>query len=535
MFERCAASNESRRRTPSSVVRDGDVIVVRSVEGETTSLWEAFEGEGWRAVAGDGARVRCVRIETRRRGGATNGRGAVRVAFRSIDDDVSRGGGKWASVRGDRRMKAIGFESAAVTKEAHWDVTSCAPDASGRGTRVRLRARAARGVKMEIVMRHRACAAIEAFERWGEYERAIEGGLAYHVELNGECETLLNELSDGFMKELTALESEIIKAGKVNFGKRVVSDEKEPDSPAVNPFEVASPAPAPPPAAHLDPLPLLNKRSTEVNPSTPAGAIRTRRNKVTFTDEYPSPTDEEIAVVRDESWRFASTGKKSARPINPFGSETPATAEKTPEMSDYWDFAPSDDEYHDAQSSGSLTPQLSRGATEVRRSITTTTTTPTEQTVKVLFEGKYNRIETEDFEVAAIRKSGIDPRDVVSTPGTTSAMLKYVGQMYVSEFRSEMNILNVPYVTLDEVIVDFVELAARKRREEAIKDPRLNIKEALTEQYILSMKTDDFLVLLHNYGDEPGYAEVSTLKRALAIAITTKGALSSSSEDERYY
>ena len=113
-------------------------------------------------------------------------------------------------------------------------------------------------------------------------------------------------------------------------------------------------------------------------------------------------------------------------------------------------------------------------------------------------------------------------------------MLKYVGQMYVSEFRSEMNILNVPYVTLDEVIVDFVELAARKRREEAIKDPRLNIKEALTEQYILSMKTDDFLVLLHNYGDEPGYAEVSTLKRALAIAITTKGALSSSSEDERY-
>lgn len=152
-------------------------------------------------------------------------------------------------------------------------------------------------------------------------------------------------------------------------------------------------------------------------------------------------------------------------------------------------------------------------------------------TTTTTFAGKYNQFESDDMESAAIRKSGIDPRNVVSTPGTTSAMLKYVGQMYVSEFRSEMNILNVPYVTLDEVVVDFVEHAARKRGNPTFNDPRVQINEALSEQYIMSMKTDDFLLLLHDYGDEPGYAEVATLKRALAIAITTKGALSSSDSE----
>ena len=40
-----------------------------------------------------------------------------------------------------------------------------------------------------------------------------------------------------------------------------------------------------------------------------------------------------------------------------------------------------------------------------------------------------------------------------------------------------------------------------------------------------------FYLCCTDYGDEAGYTEVATLKRALAIAITTKGALSSSDSE----
>ena len=203
-------------------------------------------------------------------------------------------------------------------------------------------------------------------------------------------------------------------------------------------------------------------------------------------------------------------------------------------MSDYWDFASSgeDDSFFDASTPGTFRGKTrasprSANATTTATAATTSTTTTTTETL----EGKYSQFMSDDIETAAIRKSGIDPNRVVGTPGTTSAMLKYVGQMYVSEFRSEMNLLNVPYVTLDEVIVDFIELVSQKRSQRTFNDPRLNVKEPLSEQFIMSMKTDDFLSLLHDYGDEAGYTEVATLKRALAIAITTKGALSSSDSE----
>jgi hypothetical protein len=234
--------------------------------------------------------------------------------------------------------------------------------------------------------------------------------------------------------------------------------------------------------------------------------------------------------VRDEAWRFSSTAKKSTASRGNAFERTPASttsaraAQATPGMSDYWEFENTAEQsfYEDARTPSSFNAkEYSTSSFEFAKETTKTTT----------FAGKYSQFESDDMEVAAIRKSGIDPRNVVSTPGTTSAMLKYVGQMYVSEFRSEMNILNVPYVTLDEVIVDFVEHAARKRSDSTFRDPRMRVTETLSEQYIMSMKTDDFLLLLHDYDDKPGYAEVATLKRALAIAITTKGALSSSDDE----
>ena len=237
-------------------------------------------------------------------------------------------------------------------------------------------------------------------------------------------------------------------------------------------------------------------------------SLKGRRGKPE-DDAYPSPTDAEIASVRDESWRFTSTAKKSA------GNRTPNTEGR---ISDYWEFSGSaEDSFYDASDK---TPEMSFGKRESRTSARKVTTSA--------LAGKYNsRIDDEDIARAAVRKSGLDPRDVVSTPGTTSAMLKYVGQMYVSELRSEMNILNVPYVTLDEVILDFIELAKTKKPSSLT----AKVKGAITEQYIMSMKTDDFLLMLHEFDDEPGYSEVATLKRALAIAITSKGALSSSDSD----
>jgi len=493
-----------------AIVSDGDVLVVRMISGGRSAR-EAF-GE---ALVDEETPARLTAIRIDRGGGADDARrgrnGGVRYAFICRDTNFSAEcRGKYASVHGDGTV--IRFENAAVTKAAHWEVTDASVDKKG-GTRVRFRSCERRDVCLEAVIRERTCSALTAFEAWCQYERAVEYEERYQEKLDVECETLLEKLAAGFAKELRVIEAEIIDAGRAKFGGRVVESDVL-DSPKTNPFEVASPALVSR-ARDLDRLPSLEKRSTEVVASTPAGGLASLRHKHTLVETYPSPTDDEIAGVRDESWRFTSTGKKSAR-VNPFGQVSPATSTKTPQnMSDYWDFEDSDDEYYDAATPGALGSK-----------VTTT------KTSKVLFEGKYNQLESEDVEVAAIRKSGIDPRDVVSTPGTTSAMLKYVGQMYVSEFRSELSILNIPTVTLDEVVLDFVEHAASRRKDPSFKDSRLNASDILTEKYIMSLKTDDFLMLLQEYDDQAGHTEIATLKRALAIAITTKGALSSS-DDER--
>ena len=157
---------------------------------------------------------------------------------------------------------------------------------------------------------------------------------------------------------------------------------------------------------------------------------------------------------------------------------------------------------------------------------TSTTTTTTET-----FEGKYSQFVSDDIETAAIRKSGIDPNRVVGTPGTTSAMLASAGRCRLRvSIRDESSQRAVRHPRRSHRRFHRVCLS-KKRSQPTLNDPRLNVKEPLSEQFIMSMKTDDFLSLLHDYGDEAGYTEVATLKRALAIAITTKGALSSSDSE----
>ena len=116
----------------------------------------------------------------------------------------------------------------------------------------------------------------------------------------------------GVKKELRAIEAEIIDAGRTQYGKRVViGDDVElsprvenPFSPTVNPSTTASPAASPEShVVELDPLPSLQRRSNAVHLSTPEGAIGSWRGRHVF-NEFLSPTDEEIAAVRDESWRF---------------------------------------------------------------------------------------------------------------------------------------------------------------------------------------------------------------------------------------
>ena len=523
-FEALRRDAEARAR--EDPLSDGDVIVVRRVRG-ARSAREAF-GE---AVLDEttAPRLTAVRITRGDEGG--NGKEGAKYAFVVRDGNFDAGCyGKYVTVhKGETVMR---FETKAVTREAQWALAG----GTRRDGKITLRSCARKDVILEGRV-ERKCSALVAFRAWSAYERASEMEAQYQVDVELECETLLETLADGFAKELRAIEADIIDAGRAKLGPRVIPDEMPSPIVPVNPFARASPMAASPEphVVELDPLPSLEKRSNDVNPSTPAGAIGSWRGKHVFNDmdDYPSPTDAEIAAVRDEAWRFTSTAKKStAARGNPF-EDTPASSKSTrvpqatPGMSDYWEFDNTVDEsiYEDARTPSSFNAREdSTSSFEFDAKETRTTTTTT-------FVGKYNQFESDDMESAAIRKSGIDPRNVVSTPGTTSAMLKYVGQMYVSEFRSEMNILNVPYVTLDEVVVDFVEHAARKRGDPTFNDPRVQINEALSEQYIMSMKTDDFLLLLHDYGDEPGYAEVATLKRALAIAITTKGALSSSDSE----
>lgn len=453
--------------------------------------------------------------------------GSMRYALCALDDDFGATYyGAYASVHGEAPV--LRFESKAITREAQWEVASAKTTMSG-GEKIVLRSCVRRDVTLTGTLT-RSRSAWSAFNAWATFVKTceIEGRLM--TEVKTEADAILGKLADGFMRELKAIESEAQATSRAKFGPRVIAEEivREIETTTTtinrNPFEESPAAPSYA-ASELDPLSSLKKRSTTINPSTPAGGIASLKNRALVMDAYPSPTDEEIAAVRDESWRFASTGKKStaSRRVNPF-EETPIAAVDTPgRMTDYWDFSAEEESFYDAIEARPA-PASAVSARVVVASKTTADT----------LAGKYGQIEDEDFEHAAVRKSGLDPRAVVSTPGTTSAMLKYVGQMYVSEFRSEMNILNVPFVTLDEVVVDFVELARAKGMKPADDDPRLDVKGAITEQYIMSMKTDDFLLMLHDFGDEAGYAEIATLKRALAIAITTKGALSSSDSDSDF-
>jgi hypothetical protein len=505
---------------------DGDVIVIASGCDD-----EAIGDDvvaGGRSMDDADARGPKPRLTVARVPSAGGADGSMRYALCALDDDFGATYyGAYASVHGEAPV--LRFESKAITREAQWEVASAKTTMSG-GEKIVLRSCVRRDVTLTGTLT-RSRSAWSAFNAWATFVKTceIEGRLM--TEVKTEADAILGKLADGFMRELKAIENEAQATSRAKFGPRVIAEEieREIESSTTttinrNPFEESPSAPSYA-ASELDPLSSLKKRSTTVNPSTPAGGIASLKNRALAMDAYPSPTDEEIAAVRDESWRFTSTGKKSSasRRVNPFEESPIATADTPGRMTDYWDFSAEDESFYDAIEA-SPAPASASSARVVATSKTTADT----------LAGKYGQIEDEDFEHAAVRKSGLDPRAVVSTPGTTSAMLKYVGQMYVSEFRSEMNILNVPFVTLDEVVVDFVELARAKGMKPAKDDPRLDVKGAITEQYIMSMKTDDFLLMLHDFGDEAGYAEIATLKRALAIAITTKGALSSSDSDSDF-
>ena len=506
---------------------DGDVIVIASGCDD-----EAIGDDvvaGGRSMDDADARGPKPRLTVARVPNAADG--SMRYALCALDDDFgAKYYGAYASVHGEAPV--LRFESKAITREAQWEVASAKATVSG-GEKIVLRSCVRRDVTLTGTLT-RSRSAWSAFDAWATFVKTceIEGRLM--TEVKTEADAILGKLADGFMRELKAIESEAQATSRAKFGPRVIAEEIEREIETTttattttinrNPFEESPAAPSYA-ASELDPLSSLKKRSTTINPSTPAGGIASLKNRALTMDAYPSPTDEEIAAVRDESWRFTSTGKKStaSRRVNPF-EETPiATADTPGRMTDYWDFSAEEESFYDAIEA-SPAPASASSARVVATSKTTADT----------LAGKYGQIEDEDFEHAAVRKSGLDPRAVISTPGTTSAMLKYVGQMYVSEFRSEMNILNVPFVTLDEVVVDFVELARAKGMKPAKDDPRLDVKGTITEQYIMSMKTDDFLLMLHDFGDKAGYAEIATLKRALAIAITTKGALSSSDSDSDF-
>jgi len=502
---------------------DGDVIVIASGCDD-----EAIGDDvvaGGRSMVDADARGPKPRLTVARVPNAGAAGGSMRYALCALDDDFgARYYGAYASVHGEAPV--LRFESKAITREAQWEVALAKTTTNG-GEKIILRSCVRRDVTLTGTLR-RSRSAWSAFNAWATFVKTCEIEGQLQTEVKTEADAILDKLADGFMRELKAIESEAQATSRAKFGPRVIAEEidREVETMMIsrNPFEESPAAPSYA-ASELDPLSSLKKRSTTINPSTPADGIASLKNRSLAMDAYPSPTDEEIAAVRDESWRFTSTGKKStaSRRVNRF-EETPISAADTPgRMTDYWDFDAEEESFYDAIEA-SPAPASATSARVVATSKTTADT----------LAGKYGQIEDEDIEHAAVRKSGLDPRAVVSTPGTTSAMLKYVGQMYVSEFRSEMNILNVPFVTLDEVIVDFVELARAKGMKPAKDDPRLDVKDTITEQYIMSMKTDDFLLMLHDFGDEAGYAEIATLKRALAIAITTKGALSSSDSDSDF-
>ena len=511
---------------------DGDVIRIAS--GAARAMSARVEGEALEDgdVRGASLKLACASVPV--------GNSKAKFAFVARDDAFGENTyGMYATVHRDAPV--MRFESRAMTSAAHWELASSKKRSDGT-TKIILRSCVRRDVIMEGVI-EREYTPMEAFETWTSFVGVVEAEGEVQRECETEANAVLAKLSAGFARELNTIEQQINAASRAKLGPRIVEGARE-QSPATvvkkeNPFQsIVAPSGADiAPAPALDPLPSLQRRSMHVKPSTPMDESwqaqyptqnRSAREELVLSDEdFPSPSAQEIAAVRDEAWRFQSTGKKTTARTSSTGFGTPmsanATPTSTPGMSSKWDFgtpnsagsARSDESFF-SDAGGLDTPPGARTNVKFASMVSSF-----EEKNALL--GKFGQLSEDDYELAAVRKSGIDPKSIISTPGGTSAMLKYVGRMLVSQFRSEMNILNVPYITLDEVTMDFLELVAAKQAA-GFKAKKASMA-AISDSYIASMSVNNYLELLSEFGDTDGYAEVSTLKRALAIAITTKGAI----------
>jgi len=516
---------------------DGDVIVL---DVSSAREDDRVAGNGERAPR---TRLACASAPTRKEG-------EVKYAFAACDDVMGNGvRGMYMTIHDEAPM--VRFESKAMTAAAHWELAESRREKGG-GTRFVLRSCARRDVRIEGVM-NREYTPIDVFETWAAFIGVVEQEEMVQEEFEREANDLLAKLAAGFLRELNTIEQQVNAASRAKLGPRIVQEyspddnERKEEMPLVvkkrekNLFEslVATPTADVAPAKMLESLPPLERRSTQVNPSTPLDdegketvppTFKPREQLVLSDEDFPSPSDQEIAAVRDESWRFQSSGKKSTKTLATPSStlSTPRLNSDTPGMSSKWDFSTpnsngsvkSDESFY-SDVGGLDTPSGAKNSKFASMASS--------------FEGKnaltgnFGQLSEDEYEIAAVRKSGIDPKSVVSTPGGTSAMLKYVGRMFVSQFRSEMNILNVPFVTLDEVTMDFIELVETKKKA-GFKSKLANVS-AINEFYIAAMSVNNFTELLREFGDEDGYTEILTLKRALAIAITTKGAVADNEFD----
>ena len=524
----------------SAVLCDGDVMRIAS--GAARAMGVGQGGEEGGELDYERLRLACASAPVAKSGAK------ARFAFVARDDAVGANtNGMYATVHRDAPV--IRFESKAMTAAAHWELAS-AKRLSARGTtKIVLRSCVRRDVLMEGEI-EREYSPMEAFETWAAFVGVVEAEGEVQRECETEANATLEKLSAGFTRELNRIEQQINAASRAKLGPRIVEGVREQSPAALSPAEksvvvreknssfqsIVEPSRADTASAPtLNPLPNLQRRSTQVKPSTPLDESwqaqnptkpRNKREALVLSDEdFPSPSAREIDAVRDEAWRFQSTGKKATKSSTPtFGTPmSGAATPTTPGMSSRWEFGTPNsagsartDESFFSDAGGLDTPPGARTNVKFAAMVSSF-----EEKNALL--GKRSQLTEDDYELAAVRKSGIDPKSIISTPGGTSAMLKYVGRMYVSQFRSEMNILNVPYITLDEVTMDFLDLVAAKKSA-GFKSKKVSMK-AISDSYIAAMSVNNYLELLSEFGDTDGYAEISTLKRALAIAITTKGAI----------
>jgi len=524
----------------SAVLCDGDVIRIAS--GAARAMGVGQGGEEGGELDYERLRLACASAPVAKSGAK------ARFAFVARDDAFGANtNGMYATVHRDAPV--IRFESKAMTAAAHWELAS-AKRLSARGTtKIVLRSCVRRDVLMEGEI-EREYSPMEAFETWAAFVGVVEAEGEVQRECETEANATLEKLSAGFARELNRIEQQINAASRAKLGPRIVEGVREQSPAALSPAEksvvvreknssfqsIVEPSRADTASAPtLNPLPNLQRRSTQVKPSTPLDESwqaqnptkpRNKREALVLSDEdFPSPSAREIDAVRDEAWRFQSTGKKATKSSTPtFGTPmSGAATPTTPGMSSRWEFGTPNsagsartDESFFSDAGGLDTPPGARTNVKFAAMVSSF-----EEKNALL--GKRSQLTEDDYELAAVRKSGIDPKSIISTPGGTSAMLKYVGRMYVSQFRSEMNILNVPYITLDEVTMDFLDLVAAKKSA-GFKSKKVSMT-AISDSYIAAMSVNNYLELLSEFGDTDGYAEISTLKRALAIAITTKGAI----------